>query len=69
GRAFYRDDSGTVGDMSWEESFKLSELIVGDNGVSVSGADANAGLSPQHAQAAVTGKHAAPRKFDFVIGG
>ncbi len=69
GRAFFRDDSGTVGDMSWQTSFKLSEAAAVGNGGLGSGTRANAGpVSPQ-SQDPAAGKNAVPRKFDFVIGG
>jgi hypothetical protein len=69
GRAFFRDDSGTVGDMSWEKSFKLSEAAVVGNGGSASRSAANAATASQPTQQQAAGKDAAPRKFDFVIGG
>lgn len=72
GRAFFRDDSGTVGDMSWETSFKLGEAAAAGKAGQRSVANSNAvatGLSAQQSNVADAGTHAVPRKFDFVIGG
>ncbi|MDA7874344.1 hypothetical protein N9B17_04175 [Rhodopirellula sp.] len=56
GRAFFKDDSGTVGDMSWAKSFKLSESAAVGNALR---------QNPQQQ----AGQEGAPRRFDFVIGG
>jgi hypothetical protein len=75
GRAFFRDDSGTVGDMSWEKSFKLSEAAATANSSVVSNVgaatvnEANALTQPSQATPLPMGQEAAPRRFDFVIGG
>lgn len=69
GRAFFRDDSGTVGDMSWEKSFKLSEAAAVGNDALPPRARANGVLPLQQPQQAAVGQDAVPRKFDFVIGG
>ncbi|OUW83677.1 MAG: hypothetical protein CBD74_05410 [Saprospirales bacterium TMED214] len=69
GRAFFRDDSGTVGDMSWQKSFKLSEAAVVSNSSLASTAGVTAAKGAQQSQIQVAGKSAAPRKFDFVISG
>ncbi len=69
GRAFFRDSSGTVGDMSWEKSFKLSEAAVVGNADLGSNAGANPEAVSKQPQQQAAGKNSAPRKFDFVIGG
>ena len=69
GRAFFRDDAGTVGDMSWQDSFRLSEAAAVGDGSLASSAGVNAEPVAKQAELQVTGKSVAPRKFDFVIGG
>ena len=66
GRAFFRDDSGTVGDISWATSFKLGEAAAVGKGGLASSVGANSGLTQKQPDAVNNGVR---RKFDFVIGG
>ena len=70
GRAFFRDDAGSVGDLSWQDSFKLSEAAVVADAIAESPSPGSAGpQSPPRSSRPADTKPAAPRKFDFVIGG
>ena len=62
GRAFFRDDGGTTGTLSWEDSFKIRELAGQDSA-------GRGGLQTANDPSARQTAQTPSRKFDFVIGG